>query len=154
MPIIVGVDPGPKETAWVVLGNDGPVMFEKAHNEAVLTFLSGLSGLMPICIEMIASYGMPVGREVFETCVWIGRYMQVQPTATRITRGHVKMNICKSPKANDASIRTALLDLYGGKEKAIGNKKSPGPLYGMSGDVWAALAVAHTARDVTERFKP
>jgi hypothetical protein len=28
------------------------------------------------------------------------------------------------------------------KDRAIGKKKSPGPLYGIKGDQWAALAVA------------
>lgn len=31
-----------------------------------------------------------------------------------------------------------------GKEKAIGKKATPGPLYGVVGDEWAALAVAVT----------
>jgi hypothetical protein len=47
-------------------------------------------------------------------------------------------------KAKDANIRQALIDIYGGNDKAIGNKKTPGPLYGIKGDLWAALAVAVT----------
>ena len=55
----------------------------------------------------------------------------------------VKMNLCHSAKANDADIRQALIDRFGpGKQKAIGLKGSPGPLYGVSKHCWAALALA------------
>lgn len=37
---------------------------------------------------------------------------------------------------------------YGGKERAIGKKATPGKLYGVSADVWQALAVALTWADV------
>jgi len=43
-----------------------------------------------------------------------------------------------------------LIDRYGGvggKRAAIGLKASPGPLHGVSKDVWAALAVAVTYAD-------
>lgn len=153
MSVMIGVDPGPVETAWVLLENGKPTMFEKAGNAAVLHFLSRI-GTIPTTIEMIASYGMPVGKEVFETCVWIGRYIHVAPHATRITRNMVKMAVCHSPKANDATIRTALIDRFGGKDAAIGKKAKPGPLYGMSGDVWAALAVAITAIETEARYAP
>jgi hypothetical protein len=63
----------------------------------------------------------------------------------------VKLHLCKSTKANDASIRQALIDRYGpGKERAIGTKKAPGPLYGVKADVWAALALAVTWHDTRE----
>ncbi|MBV8782506.1 MAG: hypothetical protein JO353_14005, partial [Phycisphaerae bacterium] len=51
-------------------------------------------------------------------------------------------------RAKDGNIRQALIDRFGPtKERAIGKKKSPGPLYGMSGDCWSALAVAVTYAD-------
>lgn len=94
---------------------------------------------------MIASYGMAVGAEVFETCVWIGRFMQAHPDLNmhRIKRGDVKMHLCHSMRAKDANIRQALIDRLG----APGTKKNPGKTYGVSGDVWAALAVAVTYHD-------
>jgi hypothetical protein len=42
----------------------------------------------------------------------------------------------------------ALLDRFGGKSQAVGLKAHKGPLYGISRDVWSALAIALTARDL------
>jgi len=105
-----------------------------------------------LAIEMIASYGMAVGREVFETCVWIGRFQQAWHTPDGVKlvyRRDVKMQLCGSPKAKDANIRQALLDMFpatgGGKTPQIGTKAQPGPLYGITSHAWAALAVAVTA---------
>ncbi len=104
----------------------------------------------PAAIEMIASYGMAVGREVFETCVWIGRFQEAIEQhgglVRLIYRRDVKLYHCQSARANDANIRAALIDRYGpGRERAIGIKRSPGPLFGIKADVWSALAVALTA---------
>lgn len=105
-----------------------------------------------IAIEMIASYGMAVGREVFETCVWIGRFLQAwhAPDGARlIYRLDVKLHLCGTAQAKDPNIRQALLDRFprtgGGKTPQIGTKKQPGPLYGVSSHAWAALGVAVTA---------
>jgi hypothetical protein len=71
-----------------------------------------------------------------------------------VYRREVKTNLCGSMKAKDGNVRQALIDRFGGKEKAIGKKKTPGPLYGFSADVWQALAVAITfadMRDAVER---
>lgn len=73
---------------------------------------------------MIASYGMPVGKEVFDTCVWIGRFQQIAlPNADTkfIYRKDEKMNICHSMKAKDSNIRQALIDRFG----EVGTKKNP-----------------------------
>src|SRR5678809_428964 len=87
-------------------------------------------------IEMIASYGMAVGREVFETCLWIGRFVQAaRGEHTLVYRRDVKMHLCGNNAARDSNIRQALIDRFGpGKDKAIGRKALPGPLYGVSAD--------------------
>jgi len=95
---------------------------------------------------MVASYGMPVGKEVFETCVWIGRFMQVwhDPDAVRlIYRRDVKLHLCGSARAKDGNIRQALIDKLGPQ----GTKKAPGPTYGVKSHAWAALALAVTAAE-------
>lgn len=106
------------------------------------------NGPAPLAIEMIASYGMPVGKEVFETCVWIGRFVQAHPlpeTVQRVTRNEVKNHLCGSSKAKDANIRQALIDIFG----SPGVKAKPGGTYGVRSHAWAALGVAATVRGIT-----
>ncbi len=151
---VVALDPGPTRTAWLQLRDGNVARFGLEENAVVRRHMEDLQtwGVDGLVIEMIASYGCPVGAEVFDTCVWIGRFYD---SAVRcniperdirlMKRQEVKLSICKTSRANDASIRQALIDRYGpGKDKAIGSKKIPGPLYGLKADLWAALAVAVT----------
>lgn len=150
---VLGVDPGPSQTAYVLLDDPCVVEFATLDNllfKGQLRRLWSLSDHM--AIEMIASYGMAVGREIFETCMWIGRYVELWDFlgagSTFVYRADVKMHLCKNNSAKDANIRAALIDRFGpGKDKAIGLKKTPGPLFGISGDEWAALGVAVTYSD-------
>jgi hypothetical protein len=110
---------------------------------------------------MIASYGMAVGKEVFETCVWIGRFIENwrDPDAAKLVyRKDVKMFLCGTTKAKDANIRQALIDSYpatgGGAIPQIGTKNAPGPLYGVSSHVWPALGVALTAENQLAKELP
>lgn len=144
--MILALDPGTTETGWVLF-NSG-----KVENSGVLKneTLLELMRLRPDCdtlaIEMIASYGMAVGREVFETCVWIGRFQQAwhSPAAVRkVYRKDVKLHLCGSPRAKDPNIRQALIDKLG----APGTKKAPGATYGVTSHAWAALGVAVTAAE-------
>jgi hypothetical protein len=98
-----------------------------------------------LAIEQIASYGMPVGFEIFETAVWSGRFMQAceHSKIVRIPRKEVCLHLCGSPRAKDGNIRQALIDRLG----APGTKKHPGPTYGVCKDEWSAVAVAVTASD-------
>jgi hypothetical protein len=145
---VVAIDPGNEQSAWCVVMDGRPFESDKQSNAEVLAkFKDWRAEGWLLAVEMIASYGMPVGREVFETCVWIGRFIQAWGGEhTLVYRKDVKILHCGSTRATDANIRASLIDRFGpGKDKAVGTKNSQGPLYGMKGDRWAALAVALTA---------
>lgn len=162
---IAGLDPGPEKSAIVVINDDGlPIDIRILKNDVMSDFLRELPGSR-IAIEMIASYGMPVGAEVFETCVWIGRFVEISirhfHSCTRIKRKEVVNHLCGSAKGADANVRQALIDRFeaitpvrdtGKRSRAIGNKKNPGPLYEIHDDLWAALAVACTEFDRRRNF--
>jgi hypothetical protein len=161
--LILAIDPGTTESGWVVF-EDGAVSNSGVTANADL--LGWLGDRIDACwadngaelaIEMIASYGMPVGREVFETCLWIGRFIQAwhDPEAVKLVyRKDVKLHLCGTSKAKDPNVRQALLDLFprtgGGATPQIGTKAKPGPLYGVSSHAWPALGVAITARHQLE----
>lgn len=144
---ILAIDPGPEQSAFVVW--DGSVKDHGTVENGVLkAFLRSRLEVMTcklMAIEMVACYGMPVGKEVFETCVWIGRFLEAwSEDWTKVYRNDVKIHLCQSMKAKDGNIRQALIDKHG----PVGTKKVPGKLYGISGHLWAALAVADYAWDV------
>jgi hypothetical protein len=148
MKTILAIDPGSEQSAWLLYTEDG-FKFGKLPNDEVLTIVENVTdnGHNVVC-EMVACYGMPVGKEVFETVRWIGRFEQATKDRLRdfhvLYRKDVTMHLCNSTKAGDSNVRHVLIDRFGGKEKGIGGKKRPGPLYGIHKDVWSALAIAVT----------
>jgi hypothetical protein len=118
---MIAIDPGPTESAYVVYMNGQPLSFGKLPNDDMLVGLRHNPQDL-LVIEQVASYGMPVGEETFETVFWSGRFAQVFPGRfDRMTRVDVKMELChRSAKVNDSVIRQRLIDLFGGKDKAIG----------------------------------
>lgn len=150
--LVLAIDPGDRKSAWVLYDTETREIrgHDIQENEIVAGRLSSGDFIgrayQPefLVVEMIASYGMPVGKTVFETCVWIGRFVQAWPLDHRLVyRSEVKMYLCHSMRAKDGHIRQALLDRFGPK----GTKKTPGAVYGLRGDEWAALAVAVTAAE-------
>lgn len=111
------------------------------YNEAVLEEIKRMSGETIIC-EMVACYGMAVGKEVFQTVLWVGRFMEAATERDcqfhLVYRQDIKLHHCKSTKAKDSNVSQSLRDQYG----QVGTKKSPGPLYGVKSHLWSALAIA------------
>lgn len=143
---ILAIDPGTTHSAIVEFDfkSRGIRHAAKMSNESVIDYIRESNcDTTHLAVEMVASYGMPVGEEVFTTCVWIGRFVEsFGGPYTLIKRHEIKLHLCHTVKGvNDAVIRQRLIDLYGGKEAAIGKKATPGPLYGFKLDMWAALAV-------------
>lgn len=145
---VFAVDPGTTESAYVLMHGSAIADFGKIANGDLLALLKRAQGRgYHFAVEMIASYGMAVGREVFETCVWIGRFIEAigaGESCHRVYRRDVKQFLCGTSKAKDGNVRTAIIDRFGGKAAGVGTKRAPGPLYGISSDVWAALAVGIT----------
>ena len=161
--MLLAIDPGTEKSAWVLYDAGRIAVFGITDNTQMRAlFMQGaiVTRCDHMAIEMIASYGMPVGKEVFETCLWIGRFIELWgvghrlTTYTKIYRKDVKMCLCNSTRAKDSNIRQAILDRYpptgGGKCPQVGVKNKKGPLFGVSKDVWAAIGVAIT---FSERVK-
>lgn len=149
--MILAIDPGNIESAYCIIDKNTykPIEFAKIDNHQLLELINEkFCDIESLAIEMVASYGMPVGKEVFETCVWIGRFIQkftnyVKPNVTYIYRKDEKINLCNSMKAKDSNIRQALIDRFG----EVGTKKNPGWFYGFKADIWSAYAVGITYLD-------
>lgn len=154
---IIGIDPGNTETAFCLVDARDlrPLYFKKERNAEMWQDLFEAAQAVGwdnvhVAIEDVASYGMPVGREVFDTVKWIGRMQDrlegSEKDYTLIYRKDEKLAICHSPRANDATIRQALIDRFapGVPNKGKGSKAKPGWFYGFKADIWQAYAIAVT----------
>jgi hypothetical protein len=161
---ILAIDPGNTKSALVAIdfGADTSVISaclydDNAEIRAAMMQIAEGAVEHELVIEQIESFGMAVGASVFETCFESGRFAEVWEScsgkaAHRLPRRAVKLYLCNSSKAKDGNVRQAVMDRYGSdRATAIGTKKKPGPLYGISGDQWAALAVALTFHATASR---
>ncbi len=142
MTYTLAIDPGTKKSAWVVIDELlRPVAWAWEENERVASRMYGgdrdpyywaMVGLsmawkdvpVDLVIEDVTNMGMAVGKDVFETVRWSGRF-DYRQTARFISRPEVKLHICGSPRAKDPNVKQAIIDRYGGQEVAIGGVKCP-----------------------------
>lgn len=174
---ILAIDPGSELSAWMILDTDhglpmrdanGP-LWGKVPNQELLELVRAIGsgartyGVRCVVGEMMSPRGMPVSRQEMATLVWLGRFLEAaHPVlAETLEREAVKRHFGliggrriageKRP-SYDSQIRALLIDRFGGiggKERAVGVKASPGPLYGVTSDVWQALALAVAFDELT-----
>lgn len=148
---ILAIDPGDKQSAYCLIDTETlrPVRFAKEGNVAVLAAVIG-EEYDVLVIERVESYGMVVGRNVFETCEWVGRFTQAAQVPGRpvgyIYRKEERLHICRDSKAKDVNIRRALIDRFAKHDlkNGKGTKKNPDWFYGFKADCWSAYAVGLT----------
>ena len=164
---ILAIDPGTSQSAFVEW-QEGKIKDSGiVPNPQLLAMLRdpGEIYTQELCIEAVASYGMPVGKEVFETCFWIGRFMQQwivyhAKEPRLVYRRDVKLHHCASAKAKDSNIRQALIDKYGQpwtwkvidpNKPATGKNrvKVEGVTFGLHDDLWAAFSLATYASETS-----
>ena len=145
---VLAIDPGNRKSAWCMIDGETlkPLSFGKEENQVGLDAVQQRS-YDSIVIERVASYGMAVGRDVFETCEWVGRFTQAASVPPDyVYRQEEKLHLCGDSRAKDTNIRRALIDRFAQHDlkNGKGTKKNPDWFYGFSADVWQAYAVAVT----------
>jgi len=160
MTTILSIDPGNTESGWALIDANtrGALQFGKSSNNDLRTWLLDGELKADFCaIEMVASYGMAVGKDVFETCVWIGRFLEcvegcVEGGTRLVYRRPVKMHFCHSAKAKDSNVTQALVDRFapGQPNHGKGTKVAPGWFHGFRSDVWQSYALAVYMADLLE----
>lgn len=138
--MILGIDPGPAESAYCQIGGYEIIASDKVNNDVLFDTIEW-HNISHVAVESIQSYGMAVGRSVFETCYMVGRVIQrcidQGIPYTLYPRQEYARAICGTAKISDAILRQALLLRFGGDKKGE-------PLYLLKGasDKRSAFAVA------------
>jgi hypothetical protein len=160
--LIFAIDPGDKLSAYVVYDTRDRSIEEKGKvtNEEMQKVIERVP--FDYAPEFVIEYPQPIGQPMYtqlvDTIFWIGMFVhQWDREWTRMDRRDIKKNLCgRASGMGDKNVRAAIIsrfsdhhELGGGKQPEIGTKKEPGPLYGVTADIWAALAVALTYQDIT-----
>lgn len=150
--LIFAIDPGPSESAYVIWDGKNQKILEKAivSNKRILQLIYAKKNgnNFSLIMEMVEYMGMPVGREVFETVLWIGRFVEAAGLENMqnhlMGRRKVKIYFCNSMKAKDSNVRQSLINRFG----PPGTKHKSGLTYGLKKDLWSAFALAVTYYDL------
>ena len=161
--MIMAIDPGNTESAFVWMDEEDmrPIRTFKLLNGDVIDEIGHFSTHFEggtVVIERISSYGMAVGRDVFETAEWYGKFLREAERERLKTdflyRRDVKITICGTPAAKDSNIKRALIDRFAEHDlkNGKGTKKNPDWFYGFAADIWQAYALGVAWIDRMEKY--
>ena len=155
---LIAIDPGPVNSGVSIIEAETyrPILAGKFDNESVMEIVADHVSESRVVIEMVGHYGtgMPAGKDVFETCILIGRFIEIFLQAGLVVetmpRRTAKLNLCGSMRAKDSNVRQALVDRFapGERNYGKGTKAQPGFFYGFSADAWQAYALGITYIDM------
>ena len=154
----MSIDPGSEQSAFVLIDtlNNEPLFFDKLYNDEMLMILENRK-YEKLVIEMISSYGMKVGSSVFETCVWVGRFIQkavergipYEIIYRKDVKKHFGVKAKKDMPNADSQIRSELIKRYAKFDfkngKGVANDQDT--FYGFKADIWQAYALGITYLD-------
>lgn len=149
---VLAIDPGNIDSAYCVINTEDlkPIAFDKVGNAVLTTLVKDELQFDEFVIERVQSYGMAVGKSVFQTCEWTGRFVQIASDKgvpiSYIYRKDEKLHICGDSRAKDTNIRRALIDRFAKHdlENGKGGKKNPDFFFGFRADIWAAYSCGIT----------
>ena len=138
-----------------------PYEFDKVDNKELLDRImwweekcrKGFPVFEKAVIEtIVGSYGASIGRTTFDTAIMIGRLEQALFSfvkVEKIPRQTIRAHLCPKCRANDKTVRDALIERFAlfDKERGKGTKNKRDFFYGFSADMWSAYAVGVTLID-------
>ena len=172
---IFAIDPGSEVSSFVIWDPVPNIIHEHGldvTNAVLIQRIRALEEQMHLVVERIASQGMIVGQETFDTADYVGALGEAyihKYLVHKILRRVVKLGLCGDSKAKDSNVRQFVIDYFGGQDKAIGGKKCgkckgkgwfgsgrqecpackgakwkhlPGKVFGFAEDEWQAMALA------------
>ena len=135
MTVILALDPGSTMSGWCIYAGKTPVLWGKAANAKLLDN-SLYRGWTPrvVAIEAVVSYGQGFDKNLRDTIAWAGVFAYVRGGVDAVTgdangvvwvtRQRVKLHLTGATQGvNDAVIRKALIDRYGGPPSLLGHPK-------------------------------
>lgn len=144
---ILAIDPGTKRVGFAEYYNGEWSCFIESPEDAIERVRLHADAYDLVAVEMPKPF-RHVPPEVFDTVLIVGRLQEAAGDVVLVPRATAAAHLGAK---GDAAVRRAIIDRFpatgGGKTPQIGTKDQPGPLYGVSGDMWAALAVGLWALD-------
>lgn len=148
---VLGIDPGNMESAYVVMDRETqrPLEHDKVGNEELERRLAkGEIQFDEACLEIVSSYGLAAGKDLFQTCMEIGRLSVLIESYGVQTYGcyrrDVKLHLTGVASSKDVNVRAALIEAYAKHDfkNGKGTKDNPDWWYKFRADEWAAAALA------------